>query len=175
MAASNYDGFIFEFDVSNGSNISSKSSYCNHNITDNIRIDNYKNLSLNVNGLELLLGKCDLEIDDVTIYSDNTSLFWFNKTKNTFGFASILVLNENSFDYSFELKKLYKLAKNFLDSQQDFFDKFYVKNEDGGFNNKKIDFVSTEEEEISAFKAYTKLYKAIHRAIDFIEEEHLSK
>lgn len=175
MAGSNYDGFIFEFDLSSGSNIVSKQSYCNHNITDNIRIDNYKSLSLNVKGLELLLGKCDLEIDNVVIHSHNTSLFWFNQSNNTFGFASILVLNsENNFDYKFEVKKLYAIAKNFLDSQQDFYEIFYVKNEDGSFNNKKTDYVSTEEEEAEKFKAYTKLYKTIYRAIDFIEE-HLNK
>lgn len=49
MAGSNYDGFIFEFDLSNGSNIVSKQSYCNHNITDNIRIYNYKKIFSKIN------------------------------------------------------------------------------------------------------------------------------
>jgi hypothetical protein len=103
-------------------------------------------------------------------------LFWFNKDNDRFGFSSILYRNRNTkrFDYEPTLDQLRTLANKFLKNSQEFFETFYVRNEDGSFNNKKIDFVSTEEEEISAFKAYTKLYKAIHRAIDFIEEKHLS-
>jgi|688.fasta_scaffold423680_3 hypothetical protein len=175
MAGADYLGFICEFN-NDGENVVNEGSYSLHNITADVIVNNYKSIYLNVNDVDIVLGKCDLEIGNVFVYSNNTNLFWFNKDNDRFGFSSILYRNRNTkrFDYEPTLDQLRTLANKFLKNSQEFFETFYVRNEDGSFNNKKIDFVSTEEEEISAFKAYTKLYKAIHRAIDFIEEKHLS-